>query len=195
MLTTSSSFMDTVRNAVRVPGDKMTSNRSTKIIPLILTIVTVAVDQLTKLLVVSFIPVGGTAASFFDGFLGIVHHRNLGAAFSMGTNLNDMLRVVFFTVLPVVVFGIFLYYYFRTEDFTTLQRYAFTGVLGGGIGNIIDRIFRPDGVVDFISVRFYGFLGMEYFPTFNVADSLIVVCGILLAFSLLQNEGAKSVDN
>jgi len=168
----------------------MTLFRFYKIIPFILAIVTVALDQLTKYLVVSYIPVGGSAAVFFDGLLSIVHNRNLGVAFSMGNNLNDSLRALFFIGLPLIVFGIFIYYYFKEEDLTALQRYAFTGILGGGIGNIIDRVFRPEGVVDFISVKFYGLFGMAYFPTFNIADSMIVVCGIIFAFSLLGRGSA-----
>jgi len=58
------------------------------------------------------------------------------------------------------------------------------GIIGGGLGNLIDRIFRPQGVVDFISVNFYGFLGFSRWPTFNIADSSVVVCGILLFLSV-----------
>ena len=50
-------------------------------------------------------------------------------------------------------------------------------------GNIIDRIFRPQGVVDFIDVKFFGIFGLERWPTFNVADASIVVCGIILIVS------------
>ena len=59
------------------------------------------------------------------------------------------------------------------------------GIIGGGIGNLIDRIFRAEGVVDFIDVKFYGLFGMERWPTFNVADSAVVVCGILLIVSFI----------
>lgn len=170
----------------------MTSNSRQKIIPFLLTAATVAMDQLTKYLVVKYIPLGDTAAAFWGGFLRIVHDRNLGVAFSMGNNLSGRLRVVFFTVFPVIVFGLFLYYYFKVENFTTLQRYTFAGILGGGIGNIIDRIFRLEGVVDFISVKFYGLFGMAYFPTFNVADSMIVICSIIFALSLLGKNDAEA---
>lgn len=167
----------------------MASSKFKKIVPFILTVFTVAMDQLIKHLVVTYIPVGGQAAAFFGGFLRIVHDRNLGVAFSLGHNLSDRLRVLFFTVFPVVVFLIFIYYYFRVEDLTSVQRFAFAGILGGGAGNIIDRVLRPDGVVDFISVKFYGLFGMEFFPTFNFADSMIVVCSILFVLSLMPREG------
>ncbi len=60
--------------------------------------------------------------------------------------------------------------------------------MGGGIGNLIDRIFRSLRVVDFISVKFYGIFGLERWPTFNIADASLVVSGILLAVLLLEKE-------
>jgi signal peptidase II len=54
-------------------------------------------------------------------------------------------------------------------------------------GNIFDRFFRPEGVVDFIDVKFFGLFGMERFPTFNVADSFVMVCAILLVISVINN--------
>jgi signal peptidase II len=77
-----------------------------------------------------------------------------------------------------------VWYYFYSEEFNTLQRWAIAGILGGGLGNITDRIIRPDGVVDFISVKFYGFLGLERWPTFNIADSSVVICCILFLISI-----------
>ena len=59
------------------------------------------------------------------------------------------------------------------------------GIVGGGFGNLIDRCFRTEGVVDFIDVKFYGIFGMERWPTFNIADAAVVVCGILLIISFL----------
>ncbi|HOX92234.1 MAG TPA: signal peptidase II, partial [Spirochaetales bacterium] len=70
-------------------------------------------------------------------------------------------------------------------DQPALQGAELAGIIGGGMGNILDRIFRADGVVDFLSVKFYGLFGLERWPTFNVADATVVVCGILLAASTL----------
>jgi signal peptidase II len=53
------------------------------------------------------------------------------------------------------------------------------------MGNILDRMCRPDGVVDFVSVKFYGLLGFERWPTFNVADSSVVVSCILLLITII----------
>ena len=54
------------------------------------------------------------------------------------------------------------------------------GIIGGGLGNLIDRIVRPDGVVDFITVKFYGIFGYDRWPTFNIADASVV--GSVLLF-------------
>ena len=59
------------------------------------------------------------------------------------------------------------------------------GIIGGGLGNLIDRFFRKEGVVDFIDVKFYGLFGLERWPTFNVADSAVVVFGLILVISFI----------
>jgi signal peptidase II len=50
---------------------------------------------------------------------------------------------------------------------------------------VIDRIFRPQGVVDFLSFKFYGLFGYERWPTFNLADASVVVCAVLLVVSTI----------
>ena len=156
-----------------------------KLLPLILTVVVIVLDQITKALVCRFIPVNTIGTQFLGDFLRIIHVRNPGVAFSFGARWPDALRRLAFSVIPIIVLGIVLGVYFRNNDFTKLQRWAICGVIGGGFGNIIDRIFRPAGVVDFIDVKFYGLFGLERWPTFNVADSAVVVCGILLVVSFL----------
>ena len=87
--------------------------------------------------------------------------------------------------MPLVVVGLVISIYFRNKDFNQLQRWAIMGIVGGGLGNIIDRIFRSEGVIDFIDVKFYGLFGLQRWPTFNVADAAVVVCGILLFISFI----------
>ena len=71
------------------------------------------------------------------------------------------------------------------NEFTKLQRWAVCGILGGGIGNLIDRFFRPEGVVDFVDCYFFGLFGMERWPTFNFADAAVVVCGIIFVITFV----------
>jgi signal peptidase II len=97
--------------------------------------------------------------------------------------LPQTLRSILLAAIPLVILVLVMVIYFRNNTFTWLQRWLICGVAGGGFGNLFDRVFRKDGVIDFIDVKFYGLFGFERFPTFNMADSFIMVCGILLMIS------------
>ena len=157
-------------------------------LPLLLTVIIIAVDQITKAFIVANvrrIEFSGFTIEVFGDFLRIIHTRNLGIAFSVGRGLPDGVRRLVFTILPAIVLVGLLAYYVRVDAFTRLQRWAVAGIIGGGLGNLIDRIFRAEGVVDFVDVKFYGIFGLDRWPTFNVADASVVVCGILLMVGLL----------
>jgi signal peptidase II len=167
----------------------------TKTLPLLLTPAVILADQSVKTLIANRWPINSMIADVFNNsFLEIYHVRNKAIAFSLGSGIPDSLKPVLFIVLPLLVLGLLVWYYFHSNDFTRLQRWATAGIVGGGLGNLIDRMFRPDGVVDFISVRFFGlhnvggplaFLSWDRWPTFNIADSSVVVCCILLFLSIL----------
>ncbi|MDR0312983.1 MAG: signal peptidase II [Treponema sp.] len=154
-----------------------------KCLPFTLTLGIIALDQLVKLFIVKNWPEGTFIKDLFDNDLvRFIHVRNKAIAFSLGQNLPEFLRTPFFVILPIVVLGLLLWYYFKTPSLCTSHRWAIAGIVGGGIGNIIDRIFRPDGVVDYVSVKFFGIFGWDYWPTFNIADASVVIsCLILLA--------------
>jgi signal peptidase II len=158
-----------------------------KALPFLLSGFIILVDQLVKGFIVTHWPDPNTwiLDVFGNDLLWIIHVRNPAIAFSLGHNLPETWRPLLFIVLPIIVLGFLLGYYVKSREFSPFQRWLFAGILGGGIGNILDRIFRPKGVVDFISVKFFGFLGMERWPTFNIADASVVVCGILLLISTL----------
>jgi signal peptidase II len=161
-----------------------------KLLPLSLTAFIILVDQLTKAFIVRNWPSIGLIKDVFNNsFLWIYHARNKVIAFSMGENIPESIKPVIFIVVPILVLGLLVWYYLRSDEFTGIQRWAAAGIIGGGLGNVIDRIFRPDGVVDFISVRIYGLFGMERWPTFNLADSSVVVCCILLFITVLITPG------
>jgi len=159
-----------------------------KLLPLSLTAFVILADQIVKAIIANNWPISRfdvIADVFNNGFLQIIHVRNKVIAFSLGKNIPDSIKPVTFVVIPILVLGFLLWYYFKSEEFTKIQRWAAAGIIGGGIGNIIDRIFRTDGVVDFIDVKFFGIFGMERWPTFNIADSAVVVCCILLFVTIL----------
>ena len=159
--------------------------------PFILAGLVIFLDQLTKAIVVRNWPIMPNTYNTFikdvfgNDFLVFNHVRNKAIAFSIGTGFPPALQTVLFIVLPLGVLAFLVWYYFNTTEFTRLQRWTVAGIIGGGIGNIIDRIFRSDGVVDFVSVRFYGVFGLDRWPTFNVADSSVVICCIILIVSMI----------
>ena len=168
------------------------------LMPFILTFAVIIADQITKCLVVRYIEPWTIGAQFFGDILRIVRVANNGVAFSMGDSLSLIGRRLCFGLVPVIIMGLVIGVYFRNKEFTMLQRWAICGVVGGGIGNIIDRIFRVEGVIDFIDVKFYGIFGVQRWPTFNVADMAVVICGIMLIISFVviaiqqkKNEGDK----
>ena len=163
----------------------MEKDTKDKLLPFILTVVVIILDQITKALICHYIPINTFGTQVLGDFLQIIHVRNNGVAFSFGSTWPDGLRRLAFSVIPIVVLGIVIRIYFKNNDFTKVQRWAICGVVGGGFGNIIDRVLRPAGVVDFIDVKFYGLFGLERWPTFNVADSAVVVCGIMLVISFI----------
>lgn len=160
--------------------------------PFSLCALVIALDQMTKALVAARVPFGTIAWSAFGDFLWIIQVRNKAWAFSLGAGIEPGLRGLIFTALPIIFIGLLCLYYFRGKEIGKLQRWALCGIMGGGAGNLIDRIARPLGVVDFVSVKFYGILGMERWPTFNVADASVVVCSILLVIALIGEERRRN---
>ena len=178
----------------------MNKELKSKLWPISLAILVIILDQITKILVMKNIPLYTIGASFFGDFFRIIHVANTGVAFSVGATWSETARRFLFSLIPLIVIGIVITIYFRNNTWTKLQRWAIMGIVGGGLGNLIDRFFRAEGVVDFIDVKFYGLFGMERWPTFNVADSAVVVCGILLVISFLvtsirESKAQKSQDS
>jgi signal peptidase II len=162
------------------------------LMPFLLTGLVIALDQISKAFIVLSWPIEGTLIKdvFDNEFLFLCHVRNKAIAFSLGENIPQQFRYVIFVIVPVAVLVFLVWYYFASAEFSMLQRWAIAGIIGGGIGNIIDRIFRIDGVIDFISVKFYGILGLERWPTFNLADSSVVVCCCTLLVTLILSRRA-----
>ena len=170
----------------------MDKELKTKLWPISLAALVILLDQITKILVMKNIPLGTIGTQFFGDFIRIIHVANTGVAFSVGATWSETARRFLFSLIPLIVIGIVITIYFRNNTWTKLQRWAIMGIVGGGLGNLIDRFFRAEGVVDFIDVKWFGIqkaplgiLRMDRWPTFNVADSAVVVCGILLMISFI----------
>ncbi|MCK9548549.1 MAG: signal peptidase II [Sphaerochaeta sp.] len=171
----------------------MQPNLKKRLSPFILTLLVIAIDQLSKAWIVAAIAENTVGYRFLGDFLAIIHVRNTAIAFSMGVGLPSVVKILVFILLPLLlVTAVIILMVGERAAIKTGYRWILALFLGGGVGNLIDRIFRSFRVVDFISVKVYGFLGFERWPTFNVADASLVVSGILLAAFLIFDKGDDS---
>ena len=138
----------------------------------VITAVAVLLDQISKSIVVNGLPLYGEAR-FIPGVLSFYHTRTTGAAFSM---LSDR-RWVFMLLSCVAIVAITVMLYFWRSRHVLLT-VSLSMILGGGIGNMIDRIVNGY-VTDFFRVDFVDF------AVFNVADSFITVGAVLLGVYII----------
>lgn len=144
---------------------------------LLVGLITLMADQITKLIVVRTLRYGDEYV-VLDGFFRFVHWGNTGAAWSLFRGNNHWLLIV--AVVAVVVLFL-LRRHFGAE--TRIGQFALGLMFGGILGNIIDRFYYQH-VVDFLYFYIYRRSGAELgFPAFNVADSAICV-GVGLLFVL-----------
>ena len=151
---------------------------------MLLALLIVIVDQATKAAIVKWIPYLGSVE--LNSFTNLTHQRNYGAAWSFLANAGGWQRW-FFVVLATGVSAFIAVWLWRIRDGRYLVlALGLSLVLGGAIGNLIDRI-RLGYVVDFIQVWF----GNWPFPSFNVADSAITVGAALLIIESLFISGRE----
>lgn len=148
----------------------------------------VALDQLTKFLVASRLPLYDRIP-VVDGLLAITHVRNRGAAFGLFADFqSEALRWALVSVSLLAVALIWLYA--RESWHQPVIVVAFGAILGGAVGNLIDRLWR-DGVVDFVLVHWRQY----HWPSFNVADAAITMGAIALFLAMArtgEHDGAGS---
>lgn len=158
-----------------------------RFLPLLATLLVWVLDQASKAWVVAHIPENSVGFSLFGDFLEIWHVRNNAVAFSMGSSLDLPVKLVCFVGFPLVLLGYVAWLLFgkEGEKLAPHVRWALAVFLGGGLGNLTDRVFRRLRVVDFMANRVYGLFGMEFWPTWNLADACLVVSSILLLLFLL----------
>ncbi len=155
---------------------------------------TFALDQISKIIVVQTIPSypeKGSIVPLAGDFLRFTHVANKNMAFSLGSNLPPILRSILLFILPIAVLGWLIYTALFDKKLSPMLKYTLGIIIGGGFGNLVDRIFRPSGVVDFIDVKTYGLFGFERWPIFNVADIAVVVGVILFLILTFTQRGEK----
>lgn len=143
------------------------------VLVIIIALIIVVLDQITKIWVDSSMTLY-ESIPLIDGF-SLTYVRNTGAAFSMFADMSESYRVPFFlTVAAIAIVGIF-YFVHSTPASQSLVLVACGFVLGGAIGNVIDRV-AYGSVIDFLDVYY----GTWHWPAFNVADSFISTGVVLL---------------
>jgi signal peptidase II len=168
-------------------NDKQASpsgNNKAFILWMFVALLVIVFDQLTKWMIVKWVPLYDKIP--INGFINITHQRNTGAAFSFLADASGWQRY-FFVVLAAVVSAYIVYWLWKIRrDGQLILCAGLAFVLGGAIGNVIDRILLGS-VVDFIQVLIAGWP----FPSFNVADSAITVGAGLLIVDALFLSGSS----
>ena len=148
-----------------------------------LALILVITDQLTKMLILSYYSLGD--ATYVTSFFNIVRVHNSGAAFSFLASASGWQRW-FFTVIGLAA-ALFIVWMLKSHPGQKLFSFAMACILGGAIGNVIDRTLHGY-VVDFLDFHY----GNWHFPAFNVADSAITIGAICLILDeLLRVRRAK----
>jgi len=150
-------------------------------------------DQLSKWLVLQILE-GRPPRVVIPGWFNLVFSENRGGLFGYFSELADPWRTLLLTLLPLLAIVLITIFIARGQEMDRSSLAGLGLILGGALGNLIDRLARGEvidfldvyvsspGLADWLVARF----GTSHWPTFNLADSAIVAGAVLLAFSLVR---------
>ena len=144
----------------------------------IISILIIFIDQIIKKMVSMFM-LDGISKNFIGQVIKLSKAYNTGAAFSFGSN-NTIIIIVINIILIV---GLVYFVLKNYNKVCNLNKISFALIIGGGISNLVDRIFRGY-VVDYLSFN----IGSLYFPIFNFADVCIVLSIIFIFVHMLKED-------
>ena len=144
-------------------------------------------DQATKIFIHTQFPRQKSKA-IIEGFFNITYVTNSGGAFGLGNSVPEWLRVILFLFLPLVC--VYLIFKLLQETDNRFQILALSFILGGAFGNLLDRL-RLGYVVDFIDWHVKDW----HWPTFNIADSFIVLGVAILSFFYIKEHQQNKEQN
>ena len=156
---------------------------------LLLSLALVVADQWSKWLVEEHLPYL-TSWAVLPGLLDLTHVRNTGVAFGLFAARGNLWGTVGLTALGLGAMAIIGLYFHRTPSDERLLLGSLALILGGALGNLIDRLFSG-GVTDFIDFYY----GSYHFHTFNLADSAITVGICLMALDALFRRGTEPAES
>ena len=146
-------------------------------VSLIIAVVAAVIDQLIKLYINSSIALN-EERGFIPHVLSITHIRNSGAAWSIMEG-----KTWFLVLLPVVMIAAALWFMYRSRHGSRLALISLGLVVGGGIGNLIDRV-RLHEVIDYLKCELFDF------PIFNFADTCVVVGAVMFCIYMFFFDGS-----
>ena len=151
----------------------------------LIALLVIALDQLTKWMIVKKMEYG-ESIEIIENLLYITSHRNRGAAWGILQG-----QMWFFYIITIAVIIGLVYYIQKMAKESILLGVALALMLGGAIGNFIDRVVRQE-VVDFVHTYIFSYS----FPVFNVADAALSIgVGLLVIHMFLEEKNAKEKDN
>ncbi|MDP9742022.1 UNVERIFIED_ORG: signal peptidase II [Bacillus sp. B2I3] len=151
----------------------------------LIALLVIALDQLTKWMIVKKMEYG-ESIEIIENLLYITSHRNRGAAWGILQG-----QMWFFYIITIAVIIGLVYYIQKMAKQSILLGVALGLMLGGAIGNFIDRVARQE-VVDFVHTYIFSYS----FPVFNVADAALSIgVGLLVIHMFLEEKNAKEKDN
>jgi len=155
------------------------------IIPAITVLAVFAADAITKIMAINSLGYY-KSYEYLGGFLRFDLTYNRGGVFGIMQGYQH-----FFLIVSIIVLIIMIGYYFYEKNMPQLFRISMALIIGGAAGNIFDRLIsaRP-GVVDFISL---GVDGVYRWPTFNIADMVIIAGAILLVIVVYREDKKKQL--
>jgi signal peptidase II len=156
--------------------------RSPLKLDLVLGLSIVALDQLTKLWVRRAIPLHDTI-EVIPGLLNLTHVRNTGTAFGFLNAVDFPYKSAVIVGVALLALVMIVAYARQIASETPLGRVAFTFIVSGAVGNLIDRAL-VGSVVDFVD----AYQGSFHFWAFNVADSAITIGAILMLLDLMRSK-------
>jgi len=150
----------------------------------IIIIAGILLDRITKIWAASSL-LGNGDIVIIKGFFSLSYLENRGAAFGIFQN-----RVYLLSAVTIVVLFGMVYYTLRYKPESRLLKISFAFIISGALGNLYDRLFY-NYVVDFIMLHYKE---VYYFPSFNVADMLVVSGTVLMLLYLIKEETKNGRD-
>ena len=147
---------------------------------LIVAIVTLIIDQITKKVITATMNIGDSY-EVIPHFLNITSHRNNGAAWGILSG-----KMGFFYIITLIILAVLIIFYIKETKYNVFMQVAISLLFAGALGNFIDRLFNGE-VVDFIDTNIFGY----DFPIFNIADSSLTIGVIFVIIALVKDATKK----